>query len=252
VLVILAVIQVWFLVLSTLPNAKATTLTNAETKGAGTPRGASVPAVAAKESPVRPHADSIIPLARAGENSSPPQQLPLDIQTGTLPSNSTGSSPPPTADTIAVLGIVIAAVTLMLSLGTSSIATLQKRLQDAVMEIDDRTTREKTRNALIEHRLAVQFELLNYFRSTRGSESATATVYYLMPAFELLSSEKEDHRRKAYWSLRSYIGRAIRDKVPATWRYCIEVEHYLLSNKLANEGHTHCGIFDPSESANRR
>jgi hypothetical protein len=78
-----------------------------------------------------------------------------------------------------------------------------------------------------------------------NSRSMAATIVAsLMPYLELLASNDAERRRSAYQKLSSYVGRGNRADLPETWRYAIELEHYLLAFKLAKRGETYCNLFD--------
>jgi hypothetical protein len=88
--------------------------------------------------------------------NSPPSQ-PKDA------SSEAGHPTTTSADSISALSIVVAVVTLLLSLSTTWIANRQKELSHVLQELDDKNQREEMRLHLIELRLMAQSELLEYF-----------------------------------------------------------------------------------------
>lgn len=150
-----------------------------------------------------------------------------------------------TSASISALSIVVALVTLILSLAGSWLTNSQKKLDSALQKAERTNHREDQRLNLIELRLITQGELLAYFLDVHGSRNmATTIVTNLMPYMELLASSDAERRRTAKDKLSPYIGRGVRADLPETWRYTIELEHYLITFKLAKRGETYCNLFD--------
>ena len=161
--------------------------------------------------------------------------IPCPEKAEKIPDSSSNS-----ADSISVLGLIMASVTLMLSLGSTWLVTRQREIGLELQKLESLRVREEMRLSLINYRLLAESELAKYSHQTWGTH---ASFIKLRPELELLASDNPVHRRNAKLKLSSHIGVGLRPQLPATFEYCIEIKHYLIFNRLAKSNETYCELF---------
>lgn len=148
------------------------------------------------------------------------------------------------ADSITALSLVITAVTLMFSLGTSWFVQRQKELGESLEKIEKLRSREEAYLNLIELRLIAEQELLQFFAFQWNSNELAATALVnVRLSLELLTTIEHQRRRDALQKLSGVIGPAYLYDLPNCRIYFQEVENYLLSNNIAQRGSTDCNPF---------
>ncbi len=126
---------------------------------------------------------------------------------------------PSTADTLSALGVVVALVTLLLTLGSTYLSQKQR-------EIDKLLDKEKQRQSMEECLILVQRDCFAYFMSKQprvGAQQTLECSIYLRG----LQSSKADIRKSMSDKVSNLIGASNINELPQVRVYVSELERYL-------------------------
>jgi hypothetical protein len=186
--------------------------------------------------------EQVSPEAKAGHQQVAPRTVKCRVPAAALAAAAgsalTGlnkdADPPRSIDSsINVIAIVIAMVTLILTVGTSWFS--QKQVEIAQMMKDLEQRRE-----LSELLVHARTDLLQGLSETIGSASILANEGQLLAAqLELLQSPNEESRKRAFLSLKPFFGESVVGQYPHLLRYTIAC------SRLAPKGaESYCDLFD--------
>lgn|GEM_PF-3023561 len=148
------------------------------------------------------------------------------------------------ADTLAALSMIIAAVTLMLTLGTTWFVTRQKELEKLLVEHEKQ---KKESLKLIDLRLSAESEILErYSRITKSPSAAAAQAAFITPYLQLLRSSDPEIRQKAHRKLSPFFSLGVIGSYKHTAQYIEALKAYLLKYQLADKTNHFCDLFDKS------
>lgn len=146
------------------------------------------------------------------------------------------SGPPSPADVLSTLSLVVAVVTLLLTYGSTYLATKQEQLSRL---IDRDTQRERLQLALYR----AQSELLNFFKGS-GIGDPVESAALVGALLACLRTPDEGSRIMLNMQIASYLGPHQRAALPDTAMYCHELERWLQSGRDTCRQPTHVCFFD--------
>ena len=143
---------------------------------------------------------------------------------------------PNTADTLSVLGVVVALVTLMLTLGSTHLAQKQRELELLMVN-------EQKRQELEDLLIQAQVDVFEYFLEQQPSVAAQNTIDCGL-RLRLLQSSDETQRKAMSEKLSNLLGPGNSVRVPCVVQYVNEVKRLLASKELTRGQRANISFLD--------
>lgn len=138
------------------------------------------------------------------------------------PTTPAAASPPTTADNLSALSLVVALVTLIMTLGSSYLMAKQRELQSLI-------DLEKLRHRLAQLQIEAEADIFVYFKEYSAPDAAARTSS-LSIWLKMLSSENSVRRVEANQQLARQIGPANISELSLVRRYVEEAIEYHVNN----------------------
>lgn len=158
------------------------------------------------------------------------------VEAGALERPKEPIAQPNTADTLSALSVVVALVTLALTLGSTHLAQKQRELEQLL-------GKERQRQLMEDLLTQAQVDVHEYFMGQQPSVAAQYAIDCGL-RLRLLQSSDETQRKVMSEKLGNMLGPGNAAKIPRVVHYVAEVKRFLQANVLARGQHTNISFLD--------